>query len=368
MMFFVVHLLVWLLVVGFSALRLAGRRGAGVAPVRLPPRLPRVSILVAARNEETALPRCLAALRALRYPPELMEILVGDDASTDRTRAVAEAAMRGYTGRFKVLAITENLGTARGKANVLAHLMRAATTDYFFVTDADIAVPPTWLQAMLAHAAPGVGIVTGITLVEGPRLLDRLQGVDWLFSLGLVQVAVEAGHAVTAMGNNLLVTRAAYAATGGYEALPFSIVEDYALFRAVLARGFGFRHVFGPEVLARSLAIPNWPELLRQRRRWLRGVEALPWRLKLSGMLFSSSWLALLGLALLAGPLVGLLAWTVKMLVQGPFVAACFRRAGLRPPWHLLPAFELYTLLMTISLPLSRLLVRGVEWKGRRYN
>ncbi|WP_375417636.1 glycosyltransferase family 2 protein [uncultured Hymenobacter sp.] len=368
MVFFGIYLAGWLLaVLGFAA-RLAGRGGAGVPPVPLPQSLPRVSILVAARNEEQALPRCLAALRALHYPPENVEIFVGDDASTDGTRAVAEAAMRGYEGRFAVLSISQTLGQARGKANVLAHLARAATTDYFFITDADIAVPPTWLQGLLAHAAPGVGTVTGITLVEGPRLLDRLQGLDWLFSLGLAQVATEAGHAVTAMGNNMLVTRAAYAATGGYEALPFSIIEDYTLFRAVLARGFGYRHVFGPEVLAVSLPIRGWAALLRQRRRWLRGVEALPWRPKLGVVGFSSVWVALLGLALVAGPGAALLAWALKLLVQGALVAACFRRAGRPAPWHLLPAFELYTLLMVVTLPPSRLLVRGVEWKGRQYN
>ncbi len=178
---------------------------------------------------------------------------------------------------------------------------------------------------------------------------------------------MEAGHAVTAMGNNMLVTRAAYASTGGYETMPFSIVEDYALFQAILARGFGFRHVFGPEVCAESLAIPNWAELLRQRRRWLRGVEALPWRPKLGVSLFSSNWLALLALAVLAGPALALLAWTLKLLVQGAFIAVCFRRAGRPMPWHLLPAFELYTLLMVLTLLPSRWLVRGVEWKGRRY-
>ena len=164
------------------------------------------------------------------------------------------------------------------------------------------------------------------------------------------------------------MTRAAYAAIGGYEALPFSIIEDYTLFRAVLARGFGYRHMFGPEVLARSLPIRGWRALLRQRRRWLRGVEALPWQPKLGVVGFTSVWPALLGLALLAGPGAALLAWALKMLVQGIFVAVCFRRAGRPAPWHLLPAFELYTLLMTISLPLSRLLVRGVEWKGRKYS
>ena len=368
MVFLLISLGAWLLMLVVFAWRLGRLCGAGVPPVPLPVPLPQVSILVAARNEEAALPRCLAALRTLQYPPEKIEILVGDDASTDATRAVAEAAMQGYGGRFQVLTISQNVGRARGKSNVLAHLAQVATSDYFFITDADIAVPPTWLSGLLAHAAPGVGTVTGITLVEGPRLLDRLQGLDWLFSLGLVQVAIEAGHAVTAMGNNMLVTRAAYFATGGYEVLSFSITEDYALFRAVLHAGFGFRHVFGPEVRATSLPIRGWRALLQQRRRWLRGVEALPWRLKLGVLVFGSVWVLLLALALVAGPVVALLAWTFKTLTEGVFAAVCFRRAGLRSPWFLLPAFELYSLLMAVSLPLSRVLVRGVEWKGRKYN
>ena len=368
MVFLVICLAAWLLMLGVFAWRLGSLRGAGVPPVALPNPQPRVSVLVAARNEEAALPRCLAALRALQYPPEKIEILLGDDASTDATCATAQAAMQGYGGRFEVLPISHNVGQARGKANVLAQLAQAATSDYFFITDADIAVPPTWLQGLLAHAAPGVGSITGITLVDGPRLLDRLQGLDWLFALGLAQVATEAGHAVTAMGNNMLVTRAAYFATGGYEALPFSVTEDYALFRAVLAHGFGFRHVFSPEVRATSLAIADWPALLQQRRRWLRGVEALPWRPKLGVLAFGSSWLVLLALAFVAGPPAALLAWALKALAEGIFAAVCFRRAGLRPPWSLIPAFELYSLLMAVSLPLSRLLVRGVEWKGRRYS
>ena len=365
--FLLCWLAAWLLLLLVLAFRLGSRRGAGVPAPPLAQPLPSVSILVAARNEEAALPRCLAALRALRYPSDKIEILVGDDASTDATRAVAEAAMRGYGGRFEVLTISENLGHARGKANVLAHLAQAATSDFFFITDADIVVPPTWLQGLLTHATPGVGTVTGITVVEGPRLFDQLQGLDWLFSLGLVQVATELGRAVTAMGNNMLVTRAAYAAVGGYEGLPFSVIEDYALFRAVLAQGFGFRHVFGPEVRAVSLPILNWARLLEQRRRWLRGIEALPWQAKLGLLLFNSIWLVLLALAVWAGPGVALLAWAVKILVQGIFVAVCFRRAGGQLPWRLLPAFEFYNLLMTVSLPLSRLLIRGVEWKGRQY-
>ncbi|MDX5346710.1 MAG: glycosyltransferase, partial [Hymenobacteraceae bacterium] len=46
---------------------------------------PRISILIAARNEEANIQRCLEAIQRLHYPTHLIEVLIGDDASTDRT-------------------------------------------------------------------------------------------------------------------------------------------------------------------------------------------------------------------------------------------------------------------------------------------
>lgn len=358
----------WLLLMAVATGRLAGRRGAP-EPVALPAPWPRVSILVAARNEEAALPRCLASLRALDYPAHLLEILVGDDASTDRTRAVAEAALAGFAGTARVLPITQNLGRARGKANVLAHLARHATGDYFLITDADIAVPPTWVPALLRHAAPGVGTVTGLTVIEGAGPLATLQRLDWLLSLALIQVGTEAGQPMTAMGNNMLITRAAYAATGGYEALPFSVTEDFALFEAVNARGFGFRQLFEPGVRATSLPAPSWGALVRQRLRWLRGVAALPWHVQAGLVFFSGYWLVALGLALAGRPGLAAAALGLKVASHYGLALAASRRAGLpRPTWWLLPVFEVYTLVLTTHLTLARLLGRrGVEWKGRQY-
>lgn len=367
LVFLLVYLVLWLLGMAFTAWRFATGRGASGAG-SLPYPLPRVSILVAARDEEAALPRCLASLRQLNYPAELLEILVGDDASTDRTAAVAAAAMAGFAGQFRVVPITETLGQARGKANVLAHLAKLATTDFFFITDADISLPGTWVGAMLAQAAPGVGTVTGITAVDGPRLFHRLQGIDWVVSLSMVQVVSDLGRPVTAMGNNMLVTRAAYQATGGYEALPFSVTEDFALFKAVLAAGFGFRQVFNAEVRADSLPMFNWASLMKQRRRWLRGVAGLPLRLRLELLFFSGFWSALLGVALAAGPGPAVGVWVVKVLVQGALAQAAHRRAGLRLRWQLLPLFELYTLAITVGMVVESLSGGGVVWKGRRYD
>ncbi|SDX36668.1 Glycosyltransferase like family 2 [Hymenobacter psychrophilus] len=363
-MLFTLYFIGWFALLAVSAWVL-GRRRAG-APA-LGEGRPRVSILVAARDEQAAIARCLEAIRALDYPPELVEVLLGNDGSTDATAAVAEAAMQGYAGTFRVLDIRENRGSARGKANVLAQLARAATTDFFFITDADIAVPPTWLQGLLAWTGPNVGIVTGLTLVTGPRLFHRLQGLDWLLSLGLVQVVTDLGQPVTAMGNNMLITREAYEATGGYEALPFSVTEDFELFKAVRARGFGYRNLFRPEVLAESLPMYSWRGLLHQRRRWMRGVEQLPGWLQGCLALYGSFYLVLAALAVVAGPGVALAVWVAKSAMQGVLATVCFRRVGRRPPLALLPVFELYTLALTVSLVLFRLLPLHFEWKGRSY-
>ncbi|SHJ29673.1 Glycosyltransferase, catalytic subunit of cellulose synthase and poly-beta-1,6-N-acetylglucosamine synthase [Hymenobacter daecheongensis DSM 21074] len=358
----------WFLVLGAATVLFWRHPRPAAAPLAAP--LPRVSILIAARNEEAAISRCLLAIRALHYPAHLIEVLLGDDASTDRTTAVAEAAMRGYAGHFRCLRITDTLGSARGKANVLAHLTRVATTDFFLLTDADIAVPPTWVAALLAPALPPasrVGTVTGLTVVRGPRLFDQLQGLDWLLSLGLVQVVSDRGRPVTAMGNNMLVTRAAYEATGGYEALPFSVTEDFALFKAVLARGFTFRHVFRPEVLAFSLPIGTPAGLLHQRRRWLGGVEALPGWLQGGLLFYGAFYLMLALLAVVGGPLTALTVLAAKMLLQGLLAHFCFHRAGLRLRWALLPAFELYTIVLTLGLGLFRVFGLKFDWKGRQY-
>jgi 1,2-diacylglycerol 3-beta-glucosyltransferase len=365
MLFLTLYFLAWFGLLATALVLFARRRGSQPQPVPQP--LPRVSILVAARNEEGAIERCLQAIRALAYPAELVEVLLGDDGSTDATAAVAEAAMRGYAGTFQVIPIFDTLGTARGKANVLAHLARAATTEYFFITDADIAVPPTWLAGLLGHLAPGVGIVTGLTLVQGPRLFHRLQGLDWLMSLGLVQVVTDLGRPVTAMGNNMLITRVAYEATGGYEHLPFSVTEDFELFKAVLGQGYHSHNIFRPEVLAESLPMRTWRELLHQRRRWMLGVEELPAWLKLCLALYGSFHLALLVLGYVAGWPAALAVWALKLLLQGGLASRCFREVGRRAPLGLLPLFELYTIGLTVSLTLFRLLPLNFEWKGRRY-
>lgn len=110
--------------------------------------LPRLSIWVAARNEAHQIGDCLESLSQLDYPSGQLEILVGNDHSTDDTAAVVSRFIEGKP-QFRLVEIGENLGKARGKANVLAHLAHRSSGTVFAIADADVRVSPSWARELV---------------------------------------------------------------------------------------------------------------------------------------------------------------------------------------------------------------------------
>src|SRR5690606_33528805 len=87
---------------------------------------PGVTILVPAHNEERVLAGCLAAMCALDYPEDKLSILVIDDRSTDRTRAIAEE-LSNKDGRVRIVSRAPE--AVPGKAAAIAEGMAIAASD-----------------------------------------------------------------------------------------------------------------------------------------------------------------------------------------------------------------------------------------------
>jgi glycosyltransferase involved in cell wall biosynthesis len=108
------------------------------------PYRPSVSVLMPTLNAEKYLDECLAALRAQDYPRELVELVIADAGSTDRTLEIARAH-----GADQIVANPLRTGEA-GKAAAL----RAATGDLILHVDSDnIVVGADWLARMVAPLA-----------------------------------------------------------------------------------------------------------------------------------------------------------------------------------------------------------------------
>lgn len=83
---------------------------------------PSVTLVVAMRNEEATIERCLASIAAQDYPPDRLEVLVFDGGSTDRSVSIAEAVARGRPGwairpnprRIQAAAWNQGIASASG--------------------------------------------------------------------------------------------------------------------------------------------------------------------------------------------------------------------------------------------------------------
>ena len=60
---------------------------------------PRVTIAMPAYNEERYITACIASVQAQDYPADLIELLIADGRSTDRTRELIAVAAAGVPGR-----------------------------------------------------------------------------------------------------------------------------------------------------------------------------------------------------------------------------------------------------------------------------
>jgi len=332
-----------------------------------PEEYPAVSVLLAARKEEPNIETCLEALTVLDYPDGKLEILVGDDNSSDRTFEIAARISEQYH-HVKLISIRETMGLARGKANVLAHLAREASGEIFMITDADVAVPEKWAKAMVTSFTPEVGIVSGTTTCEIGKLFETMQSIDWLHFMGYIKAFANAGRSCTAVGNKMAVRAEAYFETGGFENLKFSITGDYRLFQAVTTVGWKWHNNLDSSTLGVARPIAGLKELLHQRKRWLIGARDLSLFWKIMLVLYVAFTPPLIAI-LIVNPNLGFFVWFVKFFLQVTFISVLIRRTESR---HFrLSAYLLYELFVLINSLLSAifyLLPVATIWKGRIYS
>ena len=193
-----------------------------------PGALPRVSILLPAYNEAPWLPRRIENLLALRYPSDLVEILVGSDGSTDATKEV----VRSFGS--KGVRLVES-ATRCGKTALLNRLVTLASGDIIVYTDANALFAPETLERLVApFVSPKVGCVVGELVYvnqEAPRVRAG-EGFYWRFETAIKELEGE-------FGGTLVGTGAVYAMRRSLcMQLPAGISDDALNPLLVLAAGY----------------------------------------------------------------------------------------------------------------------------------
>jgi chlorobactene glucosyltransferase len=214
------------------------------------PEFPHISVLVPARNEILNIESCIASLLAQDYPS--FEVIVLNDHSTDGTLPTLKRAAS-LDSRLKVLDGRPLPEGWLGKHWACHQLYQASTGDLLLFTDADTVHTPTMLRdSAAALLAENADLVTAFPREEvitwGERLVVPVIsfGIFSFLPIYLVRFLHWSSLSVT-IGQFMLFRRKAFEAIGGYEAVCSHLVDDVALGRNIVTKGFQWRLLDGTQ-------------------------------------------------------------------------------------------------------------------------
>ena len=327
--------------------------------------LPPVTILVAMRNEEENLPEAITQWKSVDYPRDKIQLLIGEDRSEDRTSYLLEQLAREHSG-ITIIPIREDIGL-KGKANVIAQLIPHAHHEHLFITDADVRVPPSWIKTYMAYAVPGPGVIGASTVVNGENLWCQLQNMDWLLAQAMLCTAGARISTLAISGTNMMITKSACDAIGGYEKIPYSLTEDIGFLTAARARGLECLNLWDAGATAAVQGQKDWPTLLQQRSRWTYGATKLLPAIVLV-LLIRTLFLPVVIALAVWQPWWALFLLVVRLTLQGCLIKGMASR--LKQEWKIsaLLVFEVYYTLVTLGGLILYMLPLKFYWKGRKYS
>lgn len=120
---------------------------------------PRVTVQLPVYNEQYVVERLIAAVCALDYPRDKLEIQVLDD-STDETRFIAQNKVGEYRSRGIDICHLHRVNRQGFKAGALKAGLEQARGEFLAIFDADFLPPPDFLKKLLPYfAADNIGLV-----------------------------------------------------------------------------------------------------------------------------------------------------------------------------------------------------------------
>lgn len=242
--------------------QLAGLQATGV-------RLPSVSVVIAAYNEEKVIRRTIGAVLESHYPN--IEVIVVDDGSHDGT---FNAAQEGFSHDPRVKALSKVNG---GKATALNFGLKEARGDVIVALDADTLFTPDTVALLARHFLdPEIGAVSGNVRVGNiHNLVTRWQALEYVTSQNFDRRAYDLLNCITVVPGAVGAwRRTALDEVGGYTS--DTLAEDADLTWKIRQAGWRIEND------SRALAYTEAPEtirtLARQRFRWAFGTLQNLWK------------------------------------------------------------------------------------------
>lgn len=265
------------------------------APVDDRVELPKVSLLVSAKNESAVIANLVEMLCNVDYPVDRYEVWMINDGSDDDTGNILDSLKPRYS-QLKVLHRIPNAGG--GKSGALNKAFQQSMGDIIAVFDADATVTPNLIKEVIAYFEnPKIGAIQVRKSIENPNInfLTHGQSIEMILDGYFQQQRISQGGVGELRGNGQFVRKTALESCGGWN--EETITDDLDLtFRLHLDQweiGFLMQPPVGEEAVIKTIGL--W----HQRNRWAEGgyqryldywrflsFSRLGWKKYLDGLVF----------------------------------------------------------------------------------
>lgn len=252
--------------------RLICRFAATPAPV--PAARPPVSLLKPLCGAEPLTELALESFFLIDYPD--YQLVFGVQNAADPVLEIVAALRARYPQRDVALVQDATAHGMNRKISNLINMLPAVKYETLVMSDADIHVPPYFLdRVMAALEGEGVGLVTTLyTALPGtPALATQLGAaqINYTFLPGAL-LARQLGRR-DCLGVTMALSKTMLAEVGGLQAVANNLADDQVLGRLVLAHG----HKVELAQLIPATTVPeaDFHALFRHELRWARTIRAL---------------------------------------------------------------------------------------------
>ncbi len=347
------------------------------------------SIIIPFRDEAAHLPNLLNSLVKLKYPTELYEILLVNDASSDLSVLLVEEFIKTHTS-CNIQVIENKRNSASPKKDALETAIQTSLGDWILTTDADCVVHPAWLSTLdnfiMTSPCHLVVMPVAIAKTASPTFLQAYEQLDFLSLMGATVGGFGIHLPFLCNGANLAFEKAYFLQNDGYATHNhIASGDDHFLLENMVTSGAArVCYLKSSSVLSTTQPQSTWKGFINQRIRWAAKATSYSfWFSKYAGLLVLA--VNILWSLLFVYGIISIL-FSLHHEVQGYAFAKAYVLAILvskalidliliasQTHFYNRYSYLIYYPLVSICYPFIssyialKALMSGFEWKGRQY-
>lgn len=332
-------------------------------------RLNKISVVIAARNEERNIEKCLKSIINQKFNPDDFEIIVINDHSTDNTLEIIDEFQKNHKNIHYF-----SLNETSSKKEAIKFGVSKCSYQIVAVTDADCKVPKNWLNLISTQFNNNTSLLIGsVKLSSKGGLFGAFQELDMFALQGFTFGSLNYNNPILINAANMVFSKPDYLNHYPLETDKTPSGDDMFLLEQFKRHKKNIKGLLHTDFIVNTKSENTLREFFNQRTRWAsknkhykdKWIQYFGALMFLTNLCFIFIYLQLIFVEQNRGVYIILMLtkWLIDFILLF-LVSSFFKRRKVLT--YFLPVQLVYPLYILVIGVLSTFL--KIRWKGRIYN